>query len=177
MMDNATLEHMMSRNSTLRVAFAGIWSADSFNLQPVTTETTTNFLASEQLVWFQIVNTSAQNSHGSHWLLLGATIAQGQKKMQVIVWDCLGQPVSVHTTFFNRLNQIYGKTGYRQIALKLQNASSNLCGLYCLFLIHYIANKPYELSQIDEKVKLRSEIGIIRFINGKYNTLFRYSVF
>ena len=177
MMDNATLKHMILLNSTLSVAFAEIWSADNFNLQPVTTETTTNFLASERLVWFQIVNTSPRNSHGSHWLLLGATIAQGQKKMQVFVWDCLGQPVSVYTMFFNRLNQLYGKTGYRQIALKLQNASSNMCGLYCLFLIHYIAKKPYELSQIDEKLKLCSEIEIIRFINDKYNTLFRYTVF
>ena len=52
-----------------------------------------------------------------------------------------------------------------------------MCGLYCLFLIHYIAKKPYELSQIDEKLKLCSDIEIIRFINDKYNTSFRYTVF
>ena len=84
--------------------------------------------------------------------------------------------VSLHNVFLNRLNQLYGKTGYREIALKLQNASSNMCGPYCLFLIHYIAKKPCELSQIDEKLKLCSEIGIIRLINDKYNSLFRYTV-
>ena len=34
MMDNATLKHMIFRNFTLSVAFAGIWSADNLNLQP-----------------------------------------------------------------------------------------------------------------------------------------------
>ena len=175
-MDSATLKHMILGNSTLSVAFAGMWSADNFSLQPVSTETNTNLLASERLVWFQIVNISPKHSHGSHWLLLGATIAQGQKKLQVFVWDCLGRPVSLYTTFFNRLNQLYGKTGYRQIALKLQNASSSMCGLYCLFWIHYILKKHCELSQMDEKLKLCSEIEIICFINDKYKTLFRHTV-
>ena len=110
-------------------------------------------------------------------MLLGATIEQGQKQLQVFVWDCLGQPVSLYTTFFNRLNQLYGKTGFRQISLTLQNASSNMCGLYCLFLIHYIAKMPHEMSQLHEKLKLYSEIEIIRFMNDKYNTLFRYTIF
>ena len=57
-MDSATLKHMILGNSTLSVAFAGIWSADNFSLQPVSTEMNTNLLASERLVWFQIVYTS-----------------------------------------------------------------------------------------------------------------------
>ena len=118
-----------------------------------------------------------EKSHGSHWLLLGATIEQGQKQLQVFVWDCLGQPVSLYATFSNRLNQLYGKTGFRQISLTLQNASSNMCGLYCLFLIHYKAKMPDEMSQLHEKFKLNSEIKIIRFIKNKHNTLFRYTIF
>ena len=132
-MDSAILKHMILRKSILSVAFAVIWSADNLNLQPVTTELTTNFLASERLVWFQIVNTSPRNSHRSNWLLLGATIAQEQKKMQVFVWHCLVQAASVYSTIFNRLNLLHGKMGYRQVALKLQNASSRMSGLYCLF--------------------------------------------
>ena len=176
-MDSATLQHMILQNSYLAVAFAGIWSADNFSKQPVTTQMPTNFPAIDKLVWFQIVNTSPEKSHGSHWLLLGATIEQGQKQLQVFVWDCLGQPVSLYTTFFNRLNQLYGKTGFRQISLTLQNASSYMCGLYCLFLIHYIAKIPHEMSQLHEKFKLYSEIEIICFMNDKYNTLFRYTIF
>ena len=176
-MDSATLQHMILQNSDLTVAFAGIWSADNFSKQPVTTQMSTNFLASERLAWFQIVNTSPEKSRGSHWLLLCATIEQGQEKLQIFVWDCLGQPVSMYTTFYNRLSQLYGKTGFRQIALTLQNASSNMCGLYCLFLIHYIAKKPHEMSQLHEKLKLYSEIEIIRFMNDKYKTLFRYTIF
>ena len=38
----------------------------------------------------------------------------------------MGQPDSLYTTFLNHLNQLYGKTGFRQISLTLQNASSNM---------------------------------------------------
>ena len=91
---------MILQNSYLAVAFAGIWSADKFSKQPETTQMPTNFPAIERLVWFQIVNTSPEKSHGSHWL-----------------------------------------------------------------------------SQLHEKYKLYSEIEIIRFMNDKYNTLFRYTIF
>ena len=64
-MDSATLKHMILRNSTLSVSFAGIWSADNINLQLETSEMTTNFLASEPLVWFQIVNTCPE-THMAH---------------------------------------------------------------------------------------------------------------
>ena len=109
-------------------------------------------------------------------MALVASRRNNVQKMQVFVWDCLDRPVSLYTAFCNRTNQLYGKTGYRQTALKLRNASSNKCSLYCFFLIHYMAKTPCELSQIDEKLKLCREIERIRFINDKYNTLFRYTL-
>ena len=163
---------MILCNSILSIAFAGIRSADSSSLKPVCTEMATNVLASEQLVWFEIVKSSSRNSKDG----TGCFSAQQCPKMQVFVWDCLDRPVSLYTAFCNRTNQLYGKTGYRQTALKLRNASSNKCSLYCFFLIHYMAKTPCELSQIDEKLKLCREIERIRFINDKYNTLFRYTL-
>ena len=167
---------MILQDPNLSVAFAGIWSSDNFIKQSVTTQSLTSFPKTARLIWFQIVNTSPKSSIGSHWLLLGAT-SDGQKKLQVFVWDCLGRPVSLYTKFFHRLNQLYGNSGYQQISFQLQNASSNMCGLYCLFLIHYIAKNPFKLSKLDEKLKQFSEIEIIRYINDKYKTFFKYIVF
>ena len=131
-MDNVTLQHMILQNSFLAVAFAGIWSADNFSKQPKTTQMPTNFPANERLVWFQIINTSAEKSHGSHWLLLGATIEQGRKQLQIFFWTVWGNQY-LSTQLFYRLNQFNGKIGFRQFSLTLQNASSSMCGLYCLY--------------------------------------------
>ena len=49
MMGSATLPHMILQNSYLAVAFAGIWSADNFSKQPVTTQMPTDFPAIERL--------------------------------------------------------------------------------------------------------------------------------
>ena len=111
---------------------------------------------------------------GCFWALLLSRDKSNYKFSSGTVWD--NQYLSTQL-FFNRLNQLYGKTGFRQISLTLQNASSSMCGLYCLFLIHYIAKMPHEMSQLHEKFKLYSEIEIIRFMNDKYNTLFRYTIF
>lgn len=181
-MDNKTLEQMIRNTSLLAPVFAGVWSADNFPKQPVSSKGSHEwqlrsviYPASHKLIWFQIVNASPQNALGTHWLLLGA-VSEGPETIRIFAWDCLGRPLSHYPIFFRRLNQLYKETGYMEISLTLQNANSNMCGLYCLFLIHYIAKKPFDLSHLESKLQKWTEIDIIRFFNTKYKTLFRYTV-
>lgn len=183
-MDSSTLKRLIHTNYHLLPVFAGVWSADNFPKQPVLrSHQTVNHCGLEKksdcidtrLAWFQIINTSPLMAPGRHWILVGAT-STGCGTKKVFVWDCLGQPLSKHKKLFLRLERFYGRSGYTEIILPLQNTSSNMCGLYCLFLIQYIAKKPFELSQIDTKLKHVTEIDIVRFINNQYKTLFRYTI-
>ena len=183
-MDNSTLQQIVLQNPHLKPSFAGVWSADNFPKQPGWTEqriilrrgSKHSLYYRPRLVWFQSVNTSPLGAVGKHWLLLGAVSTQ-KKKNLVFVWDCLGQPLSRYKIFAQRLKLLYGKTGFSTINLTLQNASSNLCGLYCLFMIDYIARNPTKApKEIDPKLKHFTEVEIIRFMNGQYHTLFRYTV-
>ena len=128
------------------------------------------------MVWFQIVNTSPLGAVGKYWLLLGA-VSIYYKKSQVFVWYCLGQPLSRYKIFSQRLNLLYEKTGFSTVNPTLQNASSNMCWLYCLFMIDYIARNPTKApKEIDQKLKHFTEFEIIRLMNCQYHTLFRYIV-
>lgn len=175
------MKRMIYQNARLFPAFAGVWSADNFPKQPVWNRANSDlgrktYSITDRLVWFQIVNTSPVQATGKHWLLLGAVSSKDQKKMTIFVWDCLGNSLSKYKVFFSRFKQFYKRTGFTEISLTLQNNSSNMCGLYCLFLIQYIAKKPFDLSFSKEKFKGMTEIDIIRYINDEYKTLFRYTV-
>ena len=183
-MDNSTIQQIVLQNPYLKTSFAGVWSADNFPKQPGWTKqriylrrrSKQSFYFRPRLVWFQIVNTSPLGAVGKHWLLLGAVSTQ-YKKNQVFVWDCLGQPLSRYKIFSQRLKLQYEKTGFSTINLTLQNVSSNMCGLYCLFMIDYIARNPTKApKEIDQKLKQFTEFEIIRFMNCQYHTLFRYIV-
>lgn len=177
-MDNTTLKQLSGKNPFLAKSFAGTWSADNFPKQKTSrlSSSIRSTRTTQQLVWFQIINTSPAHALGKHWLLLGAVSKEDTNELQIFAWDCLGQPLSVYKIFFERLKELYGKCGYREIFMPLQNPNSNMCGLYCLFLINYIAKKPYQVPHLDTKLKQCTEIDIIRFINYKYKTVFRYRV-
>ena len=186
-MDSATLHQMILQNPHLVTSYAGVWSADNFPKQSGTwsktkpNQTQTRLKSSfvcqtPRLVWFQIVNTSPVGTRGKHWILVGGVVTQ-RKRIRVFIWDCLGKSLSHYKTLVQRLKQLYNDTGFWTIHLRLQNLSSNMCGIYCLFMVDYIARNPTKVPRnIDQKLKNFTEVDIIRFINCRYHTFFRYTV-
>ena len=177
-MDSGTLHSAIIQNPRLITSFAGVWSADNFPKQPAWNKKRRqkNMLYPRpRLAWFQIINTSPAGALGKHWLLLGAVVTK-QSSIRVFIWDCLGQPLSHYKTFAQRLRLLYRETGFLTINLRLQNLSSNMCGLYCLFMVDYIARNPTKVPNIDAKLKHFTEVEIVRFMNCQYKTHFRYIV-
>ena len=51
--------------------------------------------------------------------------------------------------------------------LTLAKLHSNLCGLYCLYLVHYLVRKPFNVYKLQKNPTLMqtTEIDIVRFFN------------
>ena len=118
----------------------------------------------------------AVKKSGEHWILLCA-IDNGDR-VGIFVWDCLGRPLCYYDQFYSRLWKLYGKCGgFRTINLPMQNLHSNLCSLYCLYLVHYLVRKPFNVYKLQTNPSLMqtTEIDIVRFFNEhvKYSQ-FRY---
>ena len=108
----------------------------------------------------------AVKKSGEHWILLCA-IDNGDR-VGIFVWDCLGRPLCYYDQFYSRLWKLYGKCGgFRTINLPMQNLHSNLCGLYCLYLVHYLVRKPFNVYKLQKNPSLMqtTEIDIVRFFN------------
>ena len=112
---------------------------------------------------------------GEHGILL-CSINNGDR-VGIFVWDCLGRPLCYYDQLYSRLWKFYGKCGgFRTINLPMQNLHSNLCGLYCLYLVHYLVRKPFNVYKLQKNPSLQTtEIDIVRFFNEhvKYSH-FRY---
>ena len=114
---------------------------------------------------FQIINSSPSNKCGAHWLLLCA-VDVGER-IGIFVWDCLGRPLSYYGQFHSRLLKLYGAlASVEVINLPLQKLRSNLCGLYCLYLVHYLAKKPFNIYKLNQNHLLMqtTEIDVVRFL-------------
>ena len=112
-----------------------------------------------KLLKFQITNFSPSNKIGEHWLLL--RVIDNDNGAGVFVWVCSGGSLYYFDRFHSRLWMLYEKIGgFKIINLPLQNFISNLCGLYCLYLVHYWDKKPFEVSKLQKK----------SFVNANHRT-------
>ena len=75
-----------------------------------------------------------------------------------------------------RLIKLYGRApgAFTTLNLPLQKSSSNLCGLYCLYLVHYLVKYPFTVLEMHKNCKLlqTTEIDIVRFSTKKLKALF-----
>ena len=98
--------------------------------------------------FYQIVNSAAQTEAGQHWLLLSYILIDPSKKqavtcsdaiLTIFLWDPLGEPIKSYRKIQKRLPAFSSRTIRTfEITFPMQNPSSNLCGLYCLFMAHYL---------------------------------------
>ena len=146
-----------------------------------------------------IVNTSSAGSAGVHWLLLLLLYDQQQQQQNncretggfsFCVWDPLGQPVESYQLFFDHLMKISKKTEIkkiRDVRLPIQSPHSNTCGLYCLYIAHYliqkIEQKPVRYSDFDcfiwsvfQPLKNLQDIDLVLFCNEHCNTNLLYKI-
>ena len=138
-MDEDKINSLLQACKLLKFKFCGVFAVDNFPLE-----------LSQNI--FNIVNVSSSDSIGTHWTLLC------RKNGNYIFADPLGQKQTSYKCLYNRL---------ASAALDIQNVyellrnhpiqtqNSILCGLFCIYVGHYIYNKT-------EFVKM-SDVDLIRF--------------
>ena len=52
--------------------------------------------------------------------------------------------------------------GFQAINLPLQKLHSNLCGLYCFYLVHYLVRKPFNVYKL-QKIPLFKPLNLIKY--------------
>ena len=207
-MDNLTLLQIAENCCPpLFKKFLGVTSADNFFSNQNRAQMQ-EYLAitGQSSLFYQIVNTSSQNQRGEHWVLIAYIIVPigsikrsvktaRREKFAFFAWDPLGYPMRRYKAINKRLKMLSGiETRSFEICFPLQNALSNLCGLYCLFMAHHLhqiglANKIQRLSGKESLENLNSfiacslfkltnfsEIEIVRFFNEHCNSLFKYKI-
>ena len=146
LMDNITVRKIATSCATTWHIFGGVCSANNFPKCEIRIHKTfvkRKFWKTSdlwhlcRLMKLQIMNSSASNKCGEHWLLLCVV------DVGTFVWDCLGRPLSYYGQFHSRLLKLYGALEEVEVInLPLQKLRSNLSGLYCLYLVHELAKKP-----------------------------------
>ena len=131
-MDNRSITAVVKKIGQLKFAFGGVWSAENFPK------------VSKKRTMFQIINTSKSNMKGTHWILL-LTVPQSYKgnsrkkscnlRQNIIIWNSLNIPLAFFIDVYTRLQMLYDNQEYilHEISSSVQKASSNLCGLYCIY--------------------------------------------
>ena len=206
-MDNITLaEVAQTCCASSRAKFGGVWSADNsgllFSLPPHRQSFTKQQNKQEKsehgsilhVQTYFIVNTSSAGSAEVHWLLLLLLYDQQQQQHQhncretggfsFCIWHQLGQPVKRYHLFSDHLIKISEKTEIkkiRDVRLPIQSPHSNTCGLYCLYIAHYlipkIEQKPVRYCDFDcfilsvfQPLKNLQDIDLVLFCNEHCNT-------
>lgn len=85
-----------------------------------------------------IINTDTDNLPGVHWIAIIV-----RKDNTAYVFDPLGHPPSLFIQNWLRMRNVQWSCNLRQV----QPNDSTLCGLYCIFYLHFIDYNPlkYEL--------------------------------
>ena len=129
MIDEVELWRLINRCVHLKYKFAGVYAADNFPL----------YIDCQS---FLIVNSDKANQKGTHWILLGR-----KKDDDLVFADPLGLPIH----YYKRVREL--------IKEPLQKLSSDLCGLYCIYIAHYIFSGYYPT------IPFISEKELFRFIH------------
>lgn len=136
-MDELQIANLIKNCKILKYKFRGIFAANNFPLTGTSKDC------------FMIVNASSSNSHGTHWLLIC------HFKRQVYFADPLGLSLASYTTIYRRLSTKY-KTVYEVTRDRaIQSATSNLCGLFCIYIAHSIFNRRIEFLYLINDYQLK----------------------
>ena len=95
---------------------------------------------------FIIFNASRSSSIGNHWVVLAKRYAYPKTYFA----DPLALPLTAYKDIFNRLQQsedleirMDNKEHRRDIQSPLQSSDSQLCGLFCIYIIHYFYSEKF----------------------------------
>ena len=119
-MDEQQIFNIVSKCKHLKYKFSGIYAADNF---PVDFSKNT----------FIIVNTSNSDSVGEHWILL----AKQNSDEAIYYADPFGFPTETYKNLYKRI-KYYACVNV--MTHQLQSINSQFCGLYCIYIAHFIFN-------------------------------------
>ena len=136
MIDELELFLFINKCKHLKYKFQGVYAADNFPL---------NFKENT----FIIVNSDKSNQLGTHWLLLC------KRSNKILFGDPLGLPTTYYPYICDRLS--YTDLGVNEIIKSpLQKTDSSLCGLYCIYIAHYVFSAYFpSIPYISEQELLR----------------------
>ena len=85
---------------------------------------------------FLIVNAATAENIGTHWLPLC------RKNNQLLFADPLGRPISSYKHLYQRIISVGNNHNIYQLLENqpFQNANSKLCGLFCIYIAHFVFN-------------------------------------
>lgn len=142
-MDEVYLSTLINKSRHLKYKFGGVYPADKFPiLLPLNT--------------FVIVNSETSTSIGRHW------IVWGNVKGDYVFADPLA--LDLYTHYPNIAKRISTATATMKIdqvlndnsKLPLQSQDSSLCGLYCIYIAHFLFSSYFpNISYITETDLLR----------------------
>ena len=132
-MDEDQIHLQVKKCKHLKFKFRGVYAADNY---PLNLQTNT----------FIIINASRSNSIGTHWVVLAIRFAY-----PIIYFaDPLALPLTTYKEIFNRLQQCEDleimmdiMEQRRDIQSPLQSSDSQLCGLFCIYIVHYIYSEKF----------------------------------
>lgn len=134
---------------------------------------------------FQIINTANANEIGEHWLLL-TRHNRGQKspskskhKDEIIFYDSFGRSLNIEfSSLCENLRLLYK---HENIVMKqfypskslTQSSQTTLCGVYCLFLAHFIFSNKLTSGH----AHYATEEDILRFFTDNFGVkCFKYTI-
>ena len=138
MIDELQLGTLINKCKHLKYKFAGVYAADNFPLN----------LNNDNFI---IVNSDKATQVGTHWLLLC------NRNNKYLMADPLGLPLNNYPNVRDRLS--FADLGVTEIIqAPLQNFDSKLCGLYCIYIAHYVFGAHFPL------IPYISEQELLRFV-------------
>ena len=123
MMDEDDINGLIQGCKTLKYKFHGVFAAN-------------NFPEKMNRNSFLIVNAATAENIGSHWLLLC------RNNNQLLFADPLGQPISSYKHLNQRIVSVGSNHNIYQLLENqpIQRANSKLCGLFCIYIAHFVFN-------------------------------------
>ena len=138
MIDELGLWRFVSKCAHLKFNFEGVYFADNF---PVTLRENT----------FVIVTSDNSENYGTNWLLFC------NRQNEYCFGDPLGLPLQSYKNISCRVDST--DFGLKEINnYQLQKPTSNFCGLYCIYIAHYVFSAYYPL------IPMISEDELLRFV-------------
>ena len=136
MTDELQLGTLINKCKHLKYKLAGVYAADNFPLNSKNDS-------------FIIVNSDKATQMGTHWFLLC------NRNNKYLIADQLGLLLNNYPHVRDRLS-LADLAVTEIIQAPMQNSDSNLCGLYCIYIAHYVfgAHCPI-ISYISEQEVLR----------------------